>query len=247
MATKAGILKGTPYIGLFGAANPLLSAGNTSKCSFSIETEDKELPDWQNPGGGLDASFPRLKSSKVSLSFRHMKKHVLELVTGGVATTQAAGAVVAEAHNDIVLGGLIVFAKAQDLALTCTVKKGATTYVEGTDYTRVRAGIIPLASGTMVSGDDITVDYTGLAAESIEGQVNLTREYHVLFDGIDEVGANGMLADWYRVKFGPAKNIEFIGDDFINFDVDGTLLKDESKTGTGVSQYYMLRVVGLTN
>ncbi len=247
MATQAGILKGTPYIGLFGAANPLLSAGNTSKCGFSIETEDKELPDWQNPGGGLDDSFPRLKSSKVSLSFRHMKKHILELVTGGVATAQAAGAVAAEPHNDIVLGGLIVFAKAQDLALTCTVKKGATTYVEGTDYTRVRAGIIPLATGTMVSGDDITVDYTGLAAESIEGQVNLTREYHVIFDGINERNGNGMLADWYRVKFGPAKNIEFIGDDYINFDVEGTLLKDETKTGTGVSQYYKLRAVGLTN
>lgn len=247
MSTQAGILKGTPYIGLFGAANPLLPAGNTSKCSFSIETETKELPDFQNPGGGLDDNFDRLKSSKVALSFRHMKKHVLELVTGGVATTQAAGAVTAEAHNDIALGGLIVFAKAQNLALTCTVKKGATTYVEGTDYTRVRAGIIPLASGTMVAGDDITVDYTGLAAESIEGQIELTREYHVVFDGINERTGNAMLADWFRVKFGPAKNIEFIGDDYISFDVEGTLLKDESKTGTGVSQYYKLRAVGVTN
>jgi hypothetical protein len=247
MSTQAGILKGTPYIGLFGAANPLLPAGNTSKCSFSIETETKELPDFQNPGGGLDDNFDRLKSSKVALSFRHMKKHVLELVTGGVATTQAAGAVTAEAHNDIALGGLIVFAKAQNLALTCTVKKGATTYVEGTDYTRVRAGIIPLASGTMVAGDDITVDYTGLAAESIEGQIELTREYHVVFDGINERTGNAMLADWFRVKFGPAKNIEFIGDDYISFDVEGTLLKDESKTGTGISQYYKLRVVGVTN
>lgn len=247
MSTQAGILKGTPYIGLFGAANPLLPAGNTSKCSFSIETETKELPDFQNPGGGIDDNFDRLKSSKVALSFRHMKKHVLELVTGGVATTQAAGAVTAEAHNDIALGGLIVFAKAQNLALTCTVKKGATTYVEGTDYTRVRAGIIPLASGTMVAGDDITVDYTGLAAESIEGQIELTREYHVVFDGINERTGNAMLADWFRVKFGPAKNIEFIGDDYISFDVEGTLLKDESKTGTGISQYYKLRVVGVTN
>lgn len=247
MSTQAGILKGTPYIGLFGAANPLLPAGNTSKCSFSIETETKELPDFQNPGGGLDDNFDRLKSSKVALSFRHMKKHVLELVTGGVATTQAAGAVTAEAHNDIALGGLVVFAKAQNLALTCAVKKGATTYAEGTDYTRVRAGIIPLASGTMVAGDDITVDYTGLAAESIEGQIELTREYHVVFDGINERTGNAMLADWFRVKFGPAKNIEFIGDDFISFDVEGTLLKDESKTGTGISQYYKLRVVGVTN
>lgn len=247
MSTQSGILKGTPYLGVFGAANPLLPAGNTSKCSFSIETEDKELPDYQNPGGGLDDSFTRLKSSKVALSFRHMKKHVLELVTGGVAAAQTAGAVTAEAHNDIVLGGLIVFAKAQDLSLACTVEKGATTYVEGTDYTRVRAGIIPLATGTMVAGDDITVDYTALAAESIEGQINLTREYHVIFDGINERTGHAFLADWYRVKFGPAKNIEFIGEDYISFDVEGTLLKDESKTGTGVSQYYKLRAVGVTN
>lgn len=247
MATQSGILKGTPYLGIFGASNPLLPAGNTSKCSYSIETEDKELPDYQNPGGGLDDNFTRLKSSKIAFSFRHMKKHVLELATGGVATTQAPGAVTAEAHNDIVLGGLIVFLKAQDLALSCTVKKGATTYAEGTDYTRVRAGIIPLATGTMVALDDITVDYTALAAESIEGQINLTREYHVIFDGINERSGNAVLGDWYRVKFGPAKNIEFIGDDFISFDVEGVLLKDETKTGTGVSQYYKLRTVGVTN
>jgi len=246
MTTQAGIIKGTAYLGKGSGA--LLAAGNASKCSYSIETEDKELHDYQNPGGGLDDSFTRLKSSKISFSFRHLKKHVLELVTGGVSTAQTAGAVTAEAHNDVILGGLVATDKAMDLSVAPVVKTGSTTHVAGVDYTVVRAGIIiPLTGSAILAGDDITIGYTALAAEKIQGQINLTSDYHVIFDGTNERTGQPILADWFRVQFGPAKNIEFIGDDYISFDVDGKLLKDETKTGTGVSQYYTLRVGGLTN
>ncbi len=247
MATQSGIIKGTAYLAKAGVGQ-LLPAGNASKCEYSIETEDKELPDYQNPGGGLDDSFTRLKSSKIALSFRHMKKHVLELVTGGVATAVTAGAVTDEAHNDIVLGGLIVTAKRQDMAVAMTVKEGATTLVEGVDYTRVRAGIVTLETSILINdGDDLLISYSSLASEKIQGQVNLTDEYHVVFDGVNERNGQPILADWFRCQFGPAKNIQFIGDDFVSFDVEAKLLKDETKTATGASQYYTLEIGGLTN
>ncbi len=246
MAIQAGIIKGTAYLGKGTGA--LLPAGNTSKCSYSIETEDKELPDFQNPGGGLDDSFVRLKSSKIAFSFRHMKKHVLELVTGGTSTAQTAGAVTDEAHNDVVIGGLIATSKAMDLSVAPVVKVGAATKTVGVDYTVVRAGILlPATGGSILAMDDVLISYTSLAAEKIEGQISLSDDYHVIFDGVNERTSKPLLADWYRVQFGPAKNIEFIGDDYISFDVEGKLLKDETKTGVGASQYYSLRVAGLTN
>lgn len=246
MTTQAGIIKGTAYLGKGSGA--LLPAGLASKCTYSIETEDKELPDHQNPGGGLDDSFTRLKSSKIAFSFRHMKKHVLELVTGGTATAQTAGTVTDEAHNDVVLGGLIATNKAMDTSVAPVVKVGAATKTAGTDYTVVRAGILlPATGGSILAGDDVLISYTSLAAEKIEGQISLSDDYHVIFDGINERNSQPILADWYRVQFGPAKSIEFIGDEYISFDVEGKLLKDETKTGTGVSQYYSLRLAGLTN
>jgi hypothetical protein len=246
MTTQAGIIRGTAYLGKGSGA--LLAAGNASKCSYSIETEDKELPDYQNPGGGLDDSFTRLKSSRIAFSFRHLKKHILELVTGGTSTAETVTTVTDEAHNDVVLGGLIATAKAMDTSVAPVVKVGAATKAAGTDYTVVRAGIIlPATGGTILAGDDVLISYTSIAAGEIQGMLSVADDYHVIFDGINERTNLPILADWFRVQFGPAKNIEFIGDDYVSFDVEGKLLKDETKTGTGVSQYYTLRIGGLTN
>lgn len=246
MTTQAGIIRGTAYLGKGSGA--LLAAGNASKCSYSIETEEKELPDYQNPGGGLDDSFVRLKSSKIAFSFRHLKKHVMELVTGGTSTAETAGAVVDEAHNDVAIGGLIAVNKAMDMTVAPVVKVGAATKTVGVDYTVVRAGILlPETGGSILAGDDVLISYTSVAAGKIQGQISLSDDYHVIFDGINERNSQPILADWFRVQFGPAKNIEFIGDDYVSFDVEGKLLKDETKTGTGISQYYTLRIGGLTN
>jgi hypothetical protein len=47
----------------------------------------------------------------------------------------------------------------------------------------------------------------------------------------------------YRVKLGAAQNLALIGDEYAVLEMTGKLLKDTSKVGGGVSQYFKVKVV----
>lgn len=237
-ASQSRVFKGTPYAAPYATPNKLVSFGNTAKLTFAPELETKDLPDYENPGGGVAESFTRIKSAKITLELKRVSVANLALALGGKATVVAAGAVVDEAV-EANLGCLCLLGKPQETSAALTVKNaaGTTTYVEGEDYLRKRAGFIPLATGAIVDGAALSVSYTGKAGHSLEALVDLTAEYRVLLDGIDEVSGDSARPDFFRVKFGPAKSIEWIGDDYATLLLEGTLLKDESKIGVGASQY----------
>jgi hypothetical protein len=46
----------------------------------------------------------------------------------------------------------------------------------------------------------------------------------------------------HRVKVGAAQNIGLIGDDYAALEVSGKLLKDTTKNGTSVSQYFRVAI-----
>lgn len=241
--SQAAIFKGTPYLSPYGM-NALESLGNTSKLSYSVDLDEKELPDYENPGGGVDTKLVRVKEAKVSLALRKVPVKNLSMALGGEATAFAGGAVPDEEHAAPDLGMLVVFDFPQDMAkpLVVTPDGGGQPLVEGSDYRRVRAGIIPLVGGAIEKGDVLNFSYAKLAGHSIEGLVNLNKDYYLLFDGINEVDDSPFLGMFYKVKFGPAKNVEFIGEDFVSLDLEGTVQKDDMKTGTGLSKYMSLRV-----
>lgn len=244
MSAKTAIIKGPLYLTKLGGTETL-STGNSTKIALQQEIEEITVPNTQNPGGGNHDSYKRIKALKLSCSFRDMTRQVAEIAFGAKVTTITGGAVSAEAHNDIVIGSLIRTTKPSDTAVAMTVEKGATTYVEGTDYQRVRAGIIPLATGTMVAGDDITIDYTALATARIDGMMYPSQEFSGFFDGVDERHNQPWMADFYRLVFGPAANVELVGDQFVSFDCDAECLADESKPVTE-SQFYNILVGSLS-
>ena len=238
MSLRTAILKGSLYLKKSGGTS-LLPAGESTKITLSHEIEEKTIPNMQNPGGGNHDSFKRAKAVKLAVQFRDMTSEVLEIAFGAKITAVTGGAVTDEAHNDIVLGSLIPTVKRQNTGLTMTVKKGATTYVEGTDYQRVRAGIIPLASGTMVDGDDITISYTALATSRVDGLMHTSGEFYGVFDGINEQSGKPAFGEMYRLVFGPAANVELVGDEFVGFDCEAECLADTAKSVTESPFYHL--------
>ncbi len=245
MSAPTAILKGPLYLKKTSGGTQLLSTGNATKLTLSHEIEEKTIPNMQNPGGGNHDSFKRVKAVKMACQFRNMSKEVLEIAFGAKVTTVTGGAVTAEAHNDIVLGNLIKTVKPSDTTAAMTVEKGATTYVEGTDYQRVRAGIIPLATGTMVAGDDITIDYTALATSRVDGLMYTSQEFSAVFDGVNERSGKPAMGTFYRLVFGPATNIELIGDEFSGFDCEAECLADDTKPVTE-SPFYFFEIGGVS-
>lgn len=243
MTVSTAILKGTLYLRKLGTTE-LLPSGNSTKLTLSAEIEEKSIPNVQTPGGGNHDSFKRIKAAKLACSFRNLPKLVLEIAFGGKLTTVAGGAIVDEAHNDIQLGSLIPTVKRQDMAVAMTVKKGATVLVEGTDYVRKRAGIIPLVGGTLVALDDITISYTAVSVTRIDGLMNTSTECYGLFDGVNERNSQPAYGSFYRMLFGPASNIELVGDDYVSFDCDAELLSDDTKPATA-SPFYHFEMGGI--
>lgn len=242
MAVKTALFKGTLYLRKAGTG-ALLSTGNTTKIDQAVEIDEKTVPNAE-PGGGDYDSFKRPKSCKLNVSFREMKKSVLEIVFGAKLTVVAGGAVLDEAHPDIVLGSLIPTAKRQDLNIALVVKKGADVLVEGADYQRKRAGIIPLEDGALIAGDDITFSYTAVDVVRIDGLMNMASEFFGLFDGINERLAAPAYGEYYRLSFGPASNVQLIADDFVSFDCTATCLADSSKPATQ-SPFYHFEMGGI--
>lgn len=241
MATKkSAIINGTPYMSPVGV-NSGESFGNTSKLSVAVELEEKSLANYEGGGGNAD-KFTRIKSLKVSLSARQVSLAVMEISLGGKALSVAAGAVADEPHTVIELGKLIALDSMQDMSKTITVKKGAVTFVEGEDFTRVRAGIIPLDSGDMVVNDAITVSYTKSAHQRIQAALSANVEKALLFDGRNERTGAPWTARFFRVNWSPAKNIELIGEDYASFDIEGEVLKWDGITDPNKSQFYEMLI-----
>lgn len=245
MSSPTAILKGPLYLKKTSGGTQLLSTGNATKLTLTHEIEEKTIPNMQNPGGGNHDSFKRPKAVKLACAFRNMSTQVLEIAFGAKVTAVTGGAITAEAHNDIVLGSLIKTVKPSDMAIAMTVKKGATTYVEGTDYQRVRAGIIPLATGTMVAADDITIDYTALATSRVDGLMYTSTEFSGVFDGINERDGKPAMGTFYRLVFGPAANVELVGDEFVSFDCEAEVLADDTKSATE-SPFYFFEIGGIS-
>lgn len=237
MATKTAILKGTLYLKKVGSTQ-LLPSGNSTKITQATEIEEKTIPNAQNPGGGNYDSFKRPKAVKLSVSFRDMLKSVVEIAFGAKITTITGGAVADEAHADIVLGSLIPTVKRQDMTAPMTVEKGGTPLVEGVDYLRKRAGIIPLAGGTLVASDDITMSYTAVPVSRIDGMMNTASEYYGLFDGVNERTGQPAYGEYYRLSFGPANSVELIGDEFVSFDCEAECLADDTKPANASPFYH---------
>jgi len=237
------IFKGSVYGANFSTPLKLEPFGNSAKCTYSQELEQKVVPNYEDPGGGNAEAYNRIKALKISLELKKATAKNVALALGGTLSAITAGAVAAEPHT-VYQGCLVVLDKLQDLAasLTVTPAAGGDPYVEGVDYIRKRAGFVPLATGDIADAAAVKAAYTSLAGNKIESLVDLTREHRVFIDGIDEISGEVVTPDFYRVKFSPAKSVEWIGDDFVSLVLEGELLKDETKTGVGVSQYTNVKV-----
>ncbi len=112
--------------------------------------------------------------------------------------------------------------------------------LSASEFQTMSAGIyIPEQSAKIAAtGTPVKVSYTKSAGDLIQTLVNSGDEYRVFFDGINKARAGKPLSvDMFRVKFSATKDLSLIGDDFASLPLTAELLKDDSRTGTGISQF----------
>lgn len=242
LVKKTAIINGTPYLGDVGvnASEPL---GNSTKLSVALNYDKKTIANMEG-GGGNNDSFSRFKDGTISLEARQVSVAMLLIALGGTSESVASGAVAAESHTVVALDKLIQLDHMQDMAipLIVTDATATTTFVEGTDYIRKRAGLIPLTTGDIVAADVLKCGYTKHKHQRVQALINTVTEKGLLFDGINERTGAPWLGKFHRVAWAPTKSLEFIGEDFLNWTIEGEILAYDGITDPAKSQFYELLV-----
>jgi len=116
-------------------------------------------------------------------------------------------------------------------------------YRETTDYEVRTAGIYITEDGLIAAEDSLFVDYTYAAQDVVEAMISAAQEYELLFEGLNEArsGKASIVRVW-RGRFGAAKNISLIGDDYASLELSGSALADTTKP-TGQSQYFQATIL----
>ena len=119
---------------------------------------------------------------------------------------------------------------------------GPVALVADTQYALTPQGIRFLAGGAgLFIGESklpLLVGYTRNPQYVIQALVNSGTEYEMTFDGLNEVDSgNPFVGRYFRVKFSPTSGVSRIGNEFSELPLKMTVLKDETRVGSGLSQY----------
>lgn len=241
MADYSYIGTGKVYLREIGATAGLIEVGNCSALSFAVNEDVKELKDYTQPGGGTYNEVRRIASVECSMTLHDLSAANLARALYGSTSATATGTVTDESHAGTQKGD---FVPTNFLATAITaVKVGAATKVAGTDYEVRNGGIYILPDGTIANNDTVLITYTRAAADVVQALTTSGKEYELLFDGLNEArSGKATRVNAYRVKIGAVQNLGLIGEDYAALEVTGKLLKDTSKTGAGVSQYFKIEV-----
>lgn len=227
-----------------GAAAPLLHIGNISVLNFGVEEDVKEQRDYTVVGGGQVADVRRIASVDCSMTLLDLDHKNIARAFFGTASEVVAGTVTDESHTAYA-GGFLPTAKPIDTTATVTVKEGVTTLVAGTDYTVSSAGITAIVGGAIGNGDTILISYSSLAYGNVEAITTASKEYELHFEGLNEAkSGRAFHVQAYRVKFGATQVLDLITEDFASFEVKGSLLRDNTKTGNNISKFFKAQIVG---
>lgn len=121
---------------------------------------------------------------------------------------------------------------------------GKQTLVANTDYTVSAGGITLASSPAFYDGESLLVTYTKKAGNAVEALLNSSQEYELFFDGLNEArSGKATTVHAFRVKIGAAQDLALIGEDYAVLELEGKVLKDTTKNGTSVSQYFKAQIV----
>lgn len=214
---------------------------NASKLGYSFSEDKQTMPDYRSPSGGNYDAYSRISEVKLDIELLELIVDNLALALWGSTTALTAAAITGEAHK-IYAGAFVPTERVIDTTVAPVVKKGATT-ISTDDYTVSPGGITiaaTISTAGAVDGDDITIDYTPRAGADVQALINSAPEVSLFFEGYNRNTGKYRTAKIHRVKLGVASSIENIGTSYIPLALTGEVIKDESITGAGLSQFFEL-------
>lgn len=225
----------------FGA-RAFRDVGNASVFKFGFSEDKKELLDYQDPAGGTAASVSKISSVTGDMELRDFNADNFASAVWGTTSALTATAIVGEAGHTIVPKKFIPTARLINTSIAPVVKKGATVILAA-DYTVSPGGITiadTITTGTVVSGDAITIDYTPQAGADVQALINSAPTVSIFFEGINIVTGKYASVRIHRAKLGVASGVDMIGEDFGTLPISFTMEKDTTIVAAGTSKFFAM-------
>lgn len=235
---------GKQYIEDLDDPKGLIFVGNCSTLTYEATPQEIEEPDYTTPGGGLDASVQRISAVNLNYNARHFKAANMARALYGSATDVAAGTASGEEHKAFP-GALIMLDNPGATNVVVTPAAGGTPLVLDTDYTLDPAGFPVIMEGGAVTdaGMDVDVSYSYSKHATIQALVSSGKRYRHVFVGLNEArSGKPVVIEAFRINHSPA-SLSFIGSEFQGMEFTAKVEKDPTKTGTGLSQYLVIKDV----
>lgn len=243
---RSYIGKGPVYIRERSSAGGFFPMGNSSVLSISFDEEEKSLKDYTNEGGGNINTLTSITGMTGTITVHDFSAFNFALFLRGIEGSESAGAVTDEAHatqgveGEFIPFNHLVNKGAPGITVTLT---DATPCVEGTDYAVENNGIIVIGTGN-IDGNGILVDYTKDDFETLQALTASGSEFEMYLNAVNEA-QGGVLSTvrLHRLKFSPAQDIGFIGDEFGEMTADFEVLSDGNIVGAGLSKFMVVQQV----
>ncbi len=241
-AYKPYLGSGQVYARIAGSAAALLAIGNCSMLEPTVKEDKQTLKDYTKPGGGTYASVSRIDTVSIKLKLHDLNPtNVARAIFGSEAVV--AGAAVIDEVGTAYKGGLMPLAHVNPTAVVVTNSAATTTYVVGVDYEVKGGGLLILETGTITNAQSLKVDYSFAEYTKVEAMTTGAVVLELHFEGLNEADSGKpVVLDVYRAQLSPTKALSLLGDKFSDLDVEAEVLKDPSKTGTGISQYMRVKM-----
>lgn len=221
-----------------GELSNVIFVGNVTSLTVDIATTKFEHKESMSGQRAVDLTI--IKEKNATFKFSSESLSLDALVTGLYGTQSAITGATVTAESHVAKKGTAIPLKHPNVSAV-TVKKGATTFVEGTDY-QVDEGfgtVYVLAGGTIADADVLAIDYTYGAATDLQAFTQSTPpEKYLRFEGLNTVNGDLRLLEIPRAAFDPLTGLEFINDELGKGDFGGNILPDLTIVTTGKSQYF---------
>ena len=244
---KPAMLVGQVYARAYGATTPHIPIGNVLKLELEHSEDVITQEDMTKLGGGTYAEVRRVKEVAIKMELADLNTTNLQRALLGTSAAVAGATVTGEEHT-VMLGGLVRLAHIAPKSVV--VKKdvsGTPTAINASGNFEVRPeGIFILPNATdLTDNEEITVDYTFASYTTIEALTTKSAELDLVFAGLNEAdGGNPVMVEIFRASQGVSKSLALItGNEFATLEVEGNVLQDPTKSGTGVSRYYKTSMV----
>jgi hypothetical protein len=162
-------------------------------------------------------------------SWVKVSTHLYEATTGG---TTGASAPTWKTDGSATTDGGVTWAD-----------RGTFAAVGGTDYEVRPEGLMILGAG-IPDGCPVDIAYTHAGYDSVHALTRAGATVEMRFAGLNEADEDRpVIVDLYRVKLSAASTLALIGEEFAELAIPGKLLSDPTKTGSGRSKYFDVKLV----